>query len=245
MAVKATGEREPEQAFQAHAMRKLAANIWVLDGETVSFHGFPYTTRMTCVRLADGTLWIYSPVRLTPHVHSQVSMLGPVRHLVAPNHLHHLFIGDWQQAFPEARLYGTTQVTEKRKDLTFDAELDGQRHWPWSKEMDQVVFSGSRLMEEAVFFHRPSETLIVADLIENFPKGHFNWWQRPIARLAGILAPHGKTPLDWRLSFNRRVAQESLTHIKAWAPKRIVMAHGDIVEEKDNMFLNDSFDWLE
>ncbi|WP_227545993.1 DUF4336 domain-containing protein [Marinobacter fonticola] len=227
------------------SLHELAENVWIVDGETVPFHGFPYTTRMTCIRLADGSLWVHSPVRLTPHLHSRVSTLGTVRYLIAPNHLHHLFIGEWQQAFPEASLYGTAQVIGKRKDLTFDAVLDSQRHWPWSAEIDQIIFSGSRMMEEAVFFHRPSATLIVADLIENFPAGHFNWWQQPIARLAGIVAPHGKTPLDWRLTFNRRHAQDSLTHIKAWVPKFIVMAHGEIVEEKDNAFLNDSFDWLE
>lgn len=226
-------------------MEQLAKDLWVVDGETVSFHGFPYTTRMTVVRLSDGTLWVHSPVTLTPAMRFRVDSLGPVAHLIAPNHLHHLFLADWIEAYPEATVYGTRQVMEKRPDLHFDEMLDGQHRESWRQEIDEVLFTGSRLMEEAVFFHRPSETLIVADLIENFPAGHFNWWQKPIARLAGIIAPHGKTPLDWRLSFHKPQAQAGLAKIKAWTPRRIIMAHGEVVREKDNQFLNDSFDWLQ
>lgn len=225
-------------------MQKLADNLWIIDGDTVSFHGFPYSTRMTVIRLADGALWVHSPVGLTETLRSQLASLGPVRWLIAPNHLHHLFLADWIAAYPEARTLGTRQVIEKCPDITFAETLDEHHRPPWANEIDQVLFSGSRLMEEAVFFHRRSRTLIVTDLIENFPPGHFNWWQQPIARLAGILAPHGKTPLDWRLSFNKRSAQAALTRIKAWAPARIVMAHGEIVDERDNTFLNESFDWL-
>ncbi|WP_165857245.1 DUF4336 domain-containing protein [Marinobacter sp. JSM 1782161] len=226
-------------------MQRLADDLWIVDGDTVTFHGFPYSTRMTVVRLDNGQLWLHSPIRLTTSLQAQLNALGPVAHLVAPNHLHHLFLADWAEACPDARVYGTRQVIDKRPDVHFDETLGEHPPQAWARQIDQVLFDGSRLMSEAVFFHRASRTLIVADLIENFPEGHFNWWQRPVARLAGILAPHGKTPLDWRLSFNKHKAQAALAHIKAWAPTRIVMAHGEVVAEKDNQFLNESFDWLQ
>ena len=56
-------------------------------------------------------------------------------------------------------------------------------------------------MQECVFYHKVSGTLIVTDLIENFSGQNFNNWQRVVAKGVGILAPNGKTPLDWRLSF--------------------------------------------
>ncbi|MCG7533934.1 DUF4336 domain-containing protein [Pseudoalteromonas sp. OOF1S-7] len=52
----------------------------------------PFTTRMTIVRLPCGGLWVHSPICLTPGLREQVDALGPVTYLVAPNHLHHLFM---------------------------------------------------------------------------------------------------------------------------------------------------------
>ena len=52
-------------------MEKLAENLWLVDGETVSFLGLPYRTRMTVIRLSDGGLWVHSPVR-----HSAFGKLG-------------------------------------------------------------------------------------------------------------------------------------------------------------------------
>lgn len=44
-------------------------------------------------------------------------------------------------------------------------------------------------MEECVFYHSSSSTLIVTDLVENFSGKDFNYWQRVVAKGVGILAP--------------------------------------------------------
>ena len=41
-----------------------------------------------------------------------VRALGPVRHLVSPNKLHHLFLGAWQARFPDAKLWGTASTID-------------------------------------------------------------------------------------------------------------------------------------
>jgi hypothetical protein len=49
-------------------------------------------------------------------------------------------------------------------------------------------------MEEMVFFHRKTRTLILADFIENFEPekvGSLYVW---LLRLAGVADPDGKTP---------------------------------------------------
>jgi hypothetical protein len=71
-----------------------------------------------------------------------------------------------------------------------------------------VWFRGSPLLDEIVFFHRPSRTAVLADLSENFEEAflrrHWSWWQRPIARLWKIVEPYGYAPLEWRLSWRNR-----------------------------------------
>ncbi|ASA57660.1 DUF4336 domain-containing protein [Vibrio gazogenes] len=227
-------------------MRAIGENIWIFDGKAVPFLTLPYSTRMTIVRLADQSLWVHSPIELNPDLKASVDTLGAVKYLIAPNQLHHLFISQWQDAYPEALTYGTEGVRHKRQDLTFNAMLSAQADYLWGDELDDVLFTGSRVMEECVFFHRPSETLIVTDLIENFSPKAFNIFQRLLAKLTGILAPTGKMPLDWRLSFmtGKATARAHLKKILSWHPKTIVMAHGVIVTEDAEKFLRRSFRWL-
>lgn len=227
-------------------MLQEADQLWIFDGDAVPFMGLPYTTRMIVIRLPDGGLWVHSPIKLTDRIGEQLATLGPVRYLIAPNRLHHLFLSEWQSRYPEALCYGTPGVIRKRDDLNFRGPLDGDGPWPWAGTIDQVLFAGSPVMEECVFFHKPSRTLIVADLVENFPEQSFKPWQRIVARATGIMAPHGKMPLDWRLSFvfHKSRARRSFAVIMDWQPQRLVMAHGCIVRQDATRFLTRSFQWL-
>ncbi|GGY47611.1 hypothetical protein GCM10011297_20540 [Bacterioplanes sanyensis] len=226
-------------------MLELADDIWVVAGETVPFFTLPFSTRMVVVRLADGGLWIHSPVRLRPAMQQQLDALGEVRYLIAPNALHHLFLADWQEAYPQAHSYGTQGVAKKRPDLHFDGILDDANQWPWQPSLHTAFITGSAVMQEAVFFHRPSHTLIVTDLIENFAKDALPIGKRWLAQLAGVVAPNGKTPLDWRLTFygHKSEIRSHIEQLLSWQPQRIVMAHGVIVHEQAEAFLRRSFAW--
>lgn len=93
------------------------------DGPEVEVFGFRYPTRMALIRLSDGTLMAWSPVRLTPALRDAVEAFGPLARIVAPNALHHLSLGDWQAAFPAARLLAPPGLAAKRRDLRIDAQL--------------------------------------------------------------------------------------------------------------------------
>ncbi|GHF85232.1 DUF4336 domain-containing protein [Thalassotalea marina] len=226
-------------------MRQLAENIWIVDGAPVQFLGFPYSTRMTVIRLSNGLLWIHSPIKLTDDLKSFIQQLGEVKYLIAPNHLHHLFLSDWQESF-NVELYGTDEVIKKRKDISFDGSLNEQRAWPWQDDIVQEMFTGSPAMQECVFFHQLSKTLIVTDLVENFSPHTFSGWRRWVAKYAGILAPHGKMPIDWRLSFmfGKSKARKHFSTIMSWQPHILVMAHGEVIEQQTEQFLMRSFNWL-
>ncbi|MRJ44839.1 DUF4336 domain-containing protein [Idiomarina loihiensis] len=227
-------------------MENLAHEIWVFDGSSVKFLGLPFSTRMTVVRLLNGELWVHSPIQLSETIREQIENLGQVKYLIAPNHLHHLFLPEWVSAYPNAETYGTNEVIKKRSDISFTDSLNNQQSWAWSSEIEQELFSGSPLMEECVFYHKVSNTLVVADLIENFSGQNFNYWQRVVAKGVGILAPNGKMPLDWRLSFifGRDDARGHLNRLLAWKPQILVMSHGEIVKENTDEFLARSFEWL-
>ena len=93
--------------------------LWVAEGEIVSFFGFPYPTRSVIARLANGDLWVWSPVKLIADLRNEVDRLGSVRHLVSPNKLHHLYLQEWKAAYPEALLWGPLTTIKKRPDIKF------------------------------------------------------------------------------------------------------------------------------
>lgn len=227
-------------------MQSIAEDIWVFDGDAVPFLTVPFTTRMTIIRLSTGELWVHSPIKLSEEVKIQVEKLGVVKYLIAPNHLHHLFFLDWKLYYPDAVCYGTDEVIKKRADIKFNYSLNKEQDWAWSIDIDQVLFTGSSLMEECVFFHKSSATLIVTDLVENFTGDDFNGCQRVIAKGVGILAPNGKMPLDWRLSFmfSKSRARNHISVIYGWQPEVVIMSHGVIVDEGAGAFLKRSFSWL-
>ncbi|HZW50689.1 MAG TPA: DUF4336 domain-containing protein, partial [Rudaea sp.] len=86
-------------------LEQFGPSLYVAEGPIVSFFGFPYPTRMAVARLADGNVWVWSPVALTPELADAVNAIGPVRHIVSPNKLHHLFLHEWVEHWPDARLY--------------------------------------------------------------------------------------------------------------------------------------------
>ncbi|MGR5065265.1 DUF4336 domain-containing protein [Photobacterium sp. DNB22_13_2] len=227
-------------------MKKISKKLWVFDGKSVTFMLLPFSTRMTVVKLADSTLWVHSPIELTESLKAQLDSLGKVQYLIAPNHLHHLFLKEWQEAYPAAATYGTREVIKKRSDLSFLSELTSSGLYPWETEINTLLFTGSKLMEEAVFLHRESKSLILTDLIENFPPTDFTRVQRMFAKFAGILSPNGKTPIDWRMSFmfHKAEAEQHYLRMVEWEPQRIIMAHGEIVENGASVFLRKSFAWL-
>jgi len=227
-------------------LNEVSENIWTIDGDAVPFLGFPYTTRMTIVRLSDNELWIHSPLKISDALVEEVLKLGEIKYLVSPNKLHHLFLADWMEKFPDAISYASPGLAKKRSDLSFSKELDLLPESEWSKDIDQTIFKGSFAMEEVVFFHRSSKTLILADLIENFNLSSFNWWQRIVAGFIGILSPDGKAPMDWRLTylFGKKDARKSLSIITAWAPENIVISHGECIMGDGVEFIKKSFSWV-
>jgi hypothetical protein len=222
----------------------LGPDIWLVEGPVVSFYGFAYPTRMVLVRLSGGGLFVWSPIALTAELKAAVEALGPVEHLVAPNALHHLFLGAWKAAYPAARLYASPGLARKRRDLNFDATLGDVPPASWAADIDQVEMAGSFALTEIVFFHRQSRTALFADLIENFRPGWFKGWRGWLARLDGIVMPHGGAPREWRLTFRKAPARAALARILSWQPQQVVMAHGEIARTGGTAFIQRSFRWL-
>lgn len=226
-------------------LQEFGPSLHVADGPDVSFLGFPYPTRMAAARLSDGKVWIWSPIELTADLANAVEAIGPVSYIVSPNKLHHLFLGQWAERWPEARLLAPPGLARKRRDLRFDGELGDSAQSGWARDIDQVIFHGSFAMEEVVFFHRASSTAIICDLIQRFPPRYLTGWKGLMIRLDGLAGDHGSTPRDWRASFLRRKATRAARRtVLDWQPRQLLIAHGDCARANATKIIADALSWI-
>ena len=226
-------------------LKAAGEELWIADGPTVSFYGFPYPTRMAVARFPDGRLWLWSPIEWTAELGQALDELGEVSELVAPNKLHHLFLGKWVERYPSAQLYAAPGLKKKRSDLAFTAELGVQSPAPWQGEIDHVVVGGSFAMDEVVFFHRPSKTALVCDLIQKLDESAFSGWRRWAMKLDGLVGPDGSTPREWRATFtDRKAARAALDTILSWNPEQLILAHGPVFKEKARDIIASSLRWM-
>jgi hypothetical protein len=170
---------------------------------------------------------------------------------VSPNRLHYVHIGAWKELYPAATTWASPGVRERVRSqgspVTFDGDLGDAAEGAWKGALDQVVFRGSRYLEEVVFFHRASRTLVVADLIESFEIEKLDPAMAMTMRLLGATHPDGKANLNFRLTFLGRhdVARASLARMTAWAPDRVIVAHGRCYEGDGAREVRRAFRWLD
>lgn len=233
-------------------LKPVCPEIWIVDGPTIDFGmpwpKMPFPTRMTIVRTAAG-LFVHSPTALTPELEDEIAAVGEVRWIIAPNRIHHWWIPEWHEDFGEAAVYLAPRTAEQageRIDFPFET-LDRSRGYPWDAEIATLPVTG-RFMTEVVFFHRPSSTLILTDLIENFEGDRLkSWLMRLMTRIGGVRDPDGSMPRDMRLTFSgpyRDGLRASVETMIEWKPARIILAHGRWYPENGVEELRRAFRWL-
>lgn len=219
--------------------------LWLADGPVVESYGFRYPTRMAVIRLEDGGLFVWSPVALTDELRAAVDALGEVRFLVTPTAMHHLALPEWKRAYPRARLFAAPGSRSRAEHIAFDDNLFDSPPAEWADEIDQLLVFGNRIATEVVFFHRKSRTVLIADLLQQFPPGWFKGWRALVAKLDRMTGAEPQTPMKFRMAFaDRNAARKSLKRILDWPAEKVVIAHGALVTADGKAFLARAFGWL-
>jgi len=197
--------------------------------------------RMTAIRLADGGLFLHSPVPLDDATRQALDGAGRVSFLIGPSKVHHFYLGDYARAYPNALLCGAPGLPQKRKDLSFHWVLDDAVPPPWGDEIRMRLFRGAPMMNEMVFFHPATRTLLLTDLAFNVPAdgGSARWFHRLVG--ATGFGPHRGVRFGIR---DRRAARESLEAILAWDFDRVIVTHGEVLERGGKAALHEAFAFL-
>jgi Domain of unknown function (DUF4336) len=196
---------------------QLAPNLWHVQREFAAL-GLKVSSRMTVVRLNDGSVWLHSPIRLDDALIEELRSLGEVRAIVCPNKMHHLFAHTAVRAFPDAQLFGAPGLAKKRPDLVGIVEFKtDMSNVPseWQSDLDQVFFAGIPIGNETVWLHKRSKTLIFTDSCQ--------WWQgelglaeRLYAKLTGV-RDQLSVPRTIRMCIkDRAAAAKSAQQILTW-----------------------------
>ena len=228
-------------------MEQFGVELWLSDGPIVTgAAGFRFPTRMAVIRLPDqGGLWVLSPVALTQNLRRAVDALGPVRHIIAPNSLHHTFLADWATCYPNAVVHAAPGLHEQDAGTSIHSTLGDLPDPAWAGTIDQVVVSGNRITTEVVFFHRPSATVLVTDLVQQIPQGWYRGWRAVVARLDLMTAPVPSVPRKFRMATKDKAAsQDAVRRILEWPAESLVMAHGTPLRSGGKEALRHAFQWL-
>lgn len=223
-------------------MQQLDTDLWITDAP-LRFFGVEIGARMTIVRLPQGKLLLHSPVSATPDLVREVGTLGSVDYLIAPNRFHHLYVAEWAAACPEARAFLAPGLAEKRPDLASSMQLTDDPDPGWAGSLDQILVEGLPLMNEVVFFHRPSRTLIATDLAFNVGSS-FPLATRIAFRMARAYGRLSPTLLERIFAKDRPAFRRSLERILEWPFERVVVSHGEVSETGGREELIRGYAWL-
>jgi Domain of unknown function (DUF4336) len=223
-------------------LQDITEGIWAAEHDLYLPGGVCFRGRMTAVRLADGGVLLHSPIPVDDALAAQIAQIGPVTQLVGPNLFHHTHLSAAQQRWPEARLWGAPGLAQKRKDLRFAGAVDSADA-PWKAELRPIVLQGCPMVNETVYLHEASGTLVCADLVfhihqwPNFATSMVLWMTGTRDRLA--------MSRSWRLFARDRSAfATSMRQVLALPFDRLVMAHGEVVEGKGHAELERAAAWI-
>jgi len=233
------------------------------------------------VRLQSGNLAVFSPVALTAEVKKRVSEMGRVRYITAPDAEHHIFLDDWHKEYPDAKLIGPDALGPKRQKsgtplpfahlwkkeddttvTTTQTSIGSARSsWSIDEEFDSefdTEYVHSHPNKELVFNHRPTRTLIEADLLFNLPateqmsksgqSATSGWLTSFFSAMNSASA--GRSSI-WQKRFiwylisaaDRSGYNASVKRIAKWDFDRIIPCHGDVIETNGKTIYMHMFEW--
>jgi hypothetical protein len=207
----------------------IAEGVWGYERDLKMPGGIRLPSRSTLVRLRSGGLLVHSPLRFDDETAAAIDARGPVEVLVAPSCVHWLFLEAATKRWPSAQVLGAPGLERKLGRVSF-APLPSAGALPGlGDEIAVRRIEGAPYMGEHVFLHRPSGSLVVTDLLFNVHQCTFGL--QVFMRLAGTYQKTAQSRI-WRLlTKDRSAAAESAEAVLAWDFRRVVVAHGDVVEE--------------
>lgn len=249
---------------EALVIRDITPNITILSVPFTIPGGLKAGGRTTLVKLSSGSLAVFSPICLTEKVKEKVGTLGQVQFIAVLNMEHHLFLSDWAKAYSDAIIIGMDGLPEKRstradlEPVDFTHVLSATNRTTGIAAFDaefEYEFINASRNKDIAFHHKPSSTLIQADILFNLPAreqyskvsdqslGILTRIFNKILNTDGSLLGQ-KLILWYSVAQNREEFEKSIRTICDWKFDRIIPCHGDVIETGAKSVLNRATSWF-
>ncbi|KAJ9650756.1 hypothetical protein H2198_009949 [Neophaeococcomyces mojaviensis] len=266
----------PKDPASSMSIRDIVLNqITTLSTPFLRFGIIKVGGRATIIKLKTGNLAVFSPVALTAEVKAKVAQLsasspsGTVKYLVAPDIEHHIFLSPWANEYKDVNIIGMEGLPEKRekdpntRGLKFRTVFtpSNKNDMRITKEFDdefEYEYVHSHQNKELVFFHKPTRTLIEADVVFNLPATEqFSMTgEDPNGGISTKLfgsVTNTRGNMIWQKRFlwygpgssDRKGFAASAKKMYEWGEfDRMIPCHGDVIEKGGSRILNNATAWF-
>jgi hypothetical protein len=159
-------------------------------------------------------------------------------------------VKSWQAHVPDATTWAAPGLRQraqvKRSGVRLDHDLAFTPPPEWGGAFDLVQVPGAGGFLEVCLFHRPSQTLILTDLVQNLERQKLPAPLGALAALLGATAPSGRAPIYLRavVKGKGKAARDAARRLIALAPQRVIFTHGRWFDADGTARLKRSLDWL-
>ncbi|PSB02433.1 DUF4336 domain-containing protein [Merismopedia glauca] len=219
-------------------LKQIDKNIWVAE-QPLRYLGLSVGTRMTVIRLNNRELVVISPIQVDEPTIEQINQIGDVCHIIAPNCYHYLFAPNFKQIYPKAIFWAAPGLAFKKPELPIDKNITGDGK-SFINGIEYLLFDGfgtlglngiDTTINECVFFHPESRTLILTDIAFHFDES-FPLVTQLAARIIGGYKTLSPSLLEKLGTQEKEKVRASVSQVLAWDFERVIMAHGSIIENQ-------------
>lgn len=211
------------------SLLKIADNLYTFEFKQKIMPGVHFPARSTIIKMDGGEVAIISPGPFTPEAVGEIKKLGDSFYIIAPNLFHHFYFLKAAESFPKHRLFGPHALGKKIKHLA--GQFEDLATLPKSviSHLAPQKVEGNKAMQEWVFFHGASKTLIVTDLVFNMKDKPL--LTRMVLGMAGAYNKLGQSKLVKMITDDKELFSRSIQSLASYDLQRLIMAHGDIIDD--------------
>ncbi|MFT6632715.1 MAG: hypothetical protein ACJAS4_002680 [Bacteriovoracaceae bacterium] len=188
--------------------------------------GVKFKAKSVLIKTGEDII-IISPANFENNVIEELKKDTLNKVFIAPNNFHNLNISKMKAVFPEAKFYGP-----KRSEQQSGVSLIRSRELNLGDDIIAIPIEGNFKLSETCFYHVPSETLIITDILFNMHH-EMNYSTRIALTLAGAYHKLGMSRF-LRLMINDKVKfKNSLERLLDHPFKNIILNHGDSIGREE------------
>ncbi|MEM7599960.1 MAG: hypothetical protein AAF357_00935 [Verrucomicrobiota bacterium] len=222
-------------------MKDIGPNIRLID-YPLNLFGMKMGRNVTVFRLSSGKLVIHSTAPFSDTDVTALQSFGEPGWLLEATNFHDTFAHRGAAVFPDLPYFVPEGFSPSGRLSTLSLE---EAPVEWEGELEVVKIEGMPKINEHVFFHPSSKTLVVADLIFNIPDSAGSFTLGFLGFISGIKEHPGNSRIFRMAIADRDAFVKSLQQILALDFEQIVVGHGDPINTNAKETLTRIFRELE